>query len=282
VIGTSGHEKAKIIYRGMARMIADSGRYNSSGLSYMVDTTFVLVRPACYSQQIEPALVEFSRCGDRTAIVSLLHQGKHRLRNVPAEQNPVAYSGSDYDAFQDALNVIEGREFYGPSTNHIPPHKGARTSRKDLKTFIETQVYSLLFWSNCVAYDSGVPAELTLTRGRLLPYLYEHSSDLEMAFTGGLRGTTLALLPTKELLAKDDLARLAKQLDRVPAPDDDAEFKKAQAKWESLRHSGNRVFFSSQYADVFGEPPSVQFNELKQMLNKALSSPYLAIVQDIE
>ena len=248
----------------------------------MVDTTFALVRAACYTQQIEPAAVKFSDSGDTAAIVSLLHQGQLRLRGVRCDERPLAFSRADFDPLQDALNILEGREFYGPSTNHTPPYQGAATTKEDLKSYIEFQVYSLLFWSNCVAYDLGVPAELTLTRGRFLPYLYEHSSDLEYAFTGALRGTALALLPSAELLAKEDLARIAEHLDNVPVPNDDAEHKKAQAKWESLVNSGNRFFVSSQFADVFGEPPSVQLNKLKQMLNKALSSPDLAIVQIIE
>jgi hypothetical protein len=248
----------------------------------LVDTIFVLVSAACYSQQIEPAAANFSRSGDTSAIVSLLRKGQLRLRGVAPEANPLAFPGQNFDQLQDALNIIEGREFYGPSTDHKPPRKGARTSKADLKSYIESQVYDLLFWSHCVTYSSGVPARLVLTRGRLLPYLYEHSSDLENAFTGALRGKPLPLLPSAELLANDDLASIAEQLNRIPIPNDDAERRKAQAKWGALANSGDRVIVSSPFADSLGEPPSVQLNNLKQMLNKVLSSPDLAIVQRIE
>jgi hypothetical protein len=255
----------------------------------VVDTIFVLVSAACYSQQIVPAAANFSRSGDTAAIVGLLRKGQLRLRGVPPEQNPLAFPGQNFDQLQDALNIIEGREFYGegrefygPSTDHKPPRKGVRTSKADLKSYIESQVYDLLFWSHCVTYSSGVPARLVLTRGRLLAYLYEHSSDLENAFIGALRGKPLPLLPSAELLANDDLASIAEQLNKIPIPNDDAERRKAQAKWEALANSGDRVFVSSQFADSLGEPPSVQLNNLKQMLNKVLSSPDLAIVQRIE
>jgi hypothetical protein len=245
----------------------------------MVDTIFVLVAAACYSQQIEPAATNFSRSGDTAAIVSLLRKGQLRLRGVAPEENPLAFPGQNFDQLQNALNIIEGREFYSPS---IPPRKGARTSKADLKVYIESQAYDLLFWANCVTYNSGVPARLVLTRGRLLPYLYEHSSDLETAFTGALRGKTLRLLPSAELLANDDVASIAKQLNKIPIPNDDAERRKAQAKLEALAKSGGRVFVSSQFADSLGEPPSVQLNNLKRMLDKVLSSPDLAIIQRIE
>lgn len=179
--------------------------------------------------------MKFSDSGDTAAIVGLLRRGQIRLRSVPSNQRPAVFSVPDFDPLQDTLNILEGREFYGPSTNHTPPYKGGATTKEDLKSYIETQVYGLLLWSNCVAYDLGVPSELTLTRGRFLPYLYEHSSDLEDAFTGALTGRALELLSSAELLAKEDLARIAEQLDRIPVPNDDAEHKKAQASGNHLR-----------------------------------------------
>jgi hypothetical protein len=247
----------------------------------MVDTVFVLVSAACYSQRIAPAASRFSSSGDSAGIVSLLRQGQQRLRGVPLDQHPFVIGGETFDPMQDALDVMEGREFYGPSTNHVPPTPGARTSRADLNTYIETQVYPFLFPAVCVAYDAGVPARQVLTRGRLLPYLYEHSSVLEDAFTGGLRGEPLPLLPSMELLSRSVVADLLRQLESVPVPDDAAEQRKAQAKWDTLRENEG-VFVSSQFADVFGRPPSLALNDLKNLLKKSLADPKLAVIQQIE
>jgi hypothetical protein len=104
----------------------------------MVDTVFVLVSAACYSQQIAPAAARFSSFGDTAGIVSLLRQGQQHLRGVPVDQHPFAIGGDTFDEMQNALDILEGREFYGPSTNHLSSRSSARTSKADLKTYIES------------------------------------------------------------------------------------------------------------------------------------------------
>lgn len=131
----------------------------------MVDTVLVLVSAACYSQQIAPAAARFSKSGDMEGIISLLRQGQQRLRAVPVDQHPFSIGGEILDPMQNALDILEGREFYRPATNHIPPKPGTRTSKADLKTYIASQVYALLFEAVCVAYEEGVPARQVLTRG---------------------------------------------------------------------------------------------------------------------
>lgn len=247
----------------------------------MVDTVLVLVSAACYSQQIAPAAARFSKSGDMEGIISLLRQGQQRLRAVPVDQHPFSIGGEILDPMQNALDILEGREFYRPATNHIPPKPGTRTSKADLKTYIASQVYALLFEAVCVAYEEGVPARQVLTRGRLLPYLYEHSAALERAFTGGLGGKPFPLLPSMELLSRNDIADLVLQLESVPPPDDAAEQRQAVAKLGALGEQGG-VFVSSQFADVFGPPPSFALNHLKQLLKTALADSRFAVVQKFE
>lgn len=244
----------------------------------MVDTVLVLVSAACYSQQIAPAAARFSKSGDRTGIISLLRQGQQRLRAVPVDQRPFS---TVVDSMQDALDVLEGREFYRPSTNHVRPKPNARTSKADLKTYVASQVYGLLFETVCVAYEEGVPARQVLTRGRLLPYLYEHSAALERAFTGGLRGKPFPLLPSIESLSRNDTADLLQHLESVPPPDDAAEQRQATAKLGALAEQGG-AFVSSQFADVFGPSPSLALNHLKELLKTALTDSRFAVVQTFE
>lgn len=85
-----------------------------------------------------------------------------------------------------------------------------------------------------------------------------------------------------EQLEGDDVAKLFEYINRIPLPDDVAEQRKARAKWEAMTRSGEGVFVSSQFADVFGKPVSMQMDELKRLLRQALTRRELAIVQQIE
>ena len=91
----------------------------------MVDTVLVLVSTACYSQQIAFAAARFSESGDTAGIISLLMKGQLRLRDVPLDQHPFSIGGKILDPIQNALDILEGREFYGTSTDHVPPTPGA-------------------------------------------------------------------------------------------------------------------------------------------------------------
>ncbi len=247
----------------------------------MVDTVLVLVSVGCYSQQIAPAATEFAKSGKTDGIISLVRQGQKRMRRLPIDQYRSALGDENYDPMQDALDILEGREFYGPSTNHVPPRVGARTSKTDIKSYIDGQVYPLLFETLCVDYNSGVRAQQVLTQGRLLPYLYEHSTPLEHAFTGGLRGKPLPLFSYMELLSSADVASVLRELELVPIPDDSVEKRKAQAKLDALGKQGG-VFVSSQFADAFGPSPSLALSELRKLLKASLADSKLAIVQRFE
>ena len=247
----------------------------------MVDTVFVLISVACSSQQIAPAATEFANSGNTEKIIYLVRQAQQRIRKIPVDQYKSAIGDENYDPTQEALDILEGREFYGPSTNHVPPHAGARTSKADMKTYVDGQVFPLLFETLCVAYDSGVPAHQVLTRGRLLPYLYEHSKALEDAFTGGLGGKSLPLFPYMEVISKADVASLLRNLESVPIPDDTAEQGKAQAKLDALSKQGG-VLVSSQFADAFGPPCSLALSNLKRLLRTSLADTKLAVVQRFE
>lgn len=97
----------------------------------MVDTIFILVSAACYPERIAPAAEQFSRSGETAGLVKLLREAQQRMHALPAAEKPSAFD-QGFDQLQGHLDIIEGREFYRPSTNHHPPRPGARTSKADL------------------------------------------------------------------------------------------------------------------------------------------------------
>lgn len=201
----------------------------------MVDTMFLLVGGSCYSQHLAPAAEEFVKSGSTAGLVKLLRAAEKKLgRPVPP--------------LEGHLEILEGREFYGPGTNHMPPMPGAKTSRADLKMYVEDQVYPELFRMLCVARIDGVHSEQTLTRSGLLPYLYQHSLALEAIFTAGLRGEAMPMLHGHEVIRRSDLAKIYDLVLKVPAPNE----------------------------------TSGAFEELKLMLKTALGDSKLAIVQVFE
>ena len=227
----------------------------------------------------QPLASSFSSSKNIETVVDVLRRGQERLLSVPNNRYPYLIAGERFDPIESVLDVLEGREFYRPSTGHVPAKPGDRTFQADLENLVGAQVFGFLFTALCVAYDADAPVRLVLTRGRLLPYLYEHSSSLEDAFTGTLRGESFPLFPSMELLSRATVADLLAQLESVPVPDDALEIRKAQAKWDSLRGSGP-LFVSSQFAEAFGQPVSSALRDLKNQLKESLGNPNFAIVQE--
>jgi hypothetical protein len=244
-----------------------------------VDTVFELFRPSCYQTRLRPAVETFQRNHQVGPLVKLLRAGQERVKRdeVVRNQNLLATDG----LLQSSIDILEGREFYGPESNHVPPTPGARTNAKDLRSYVEGMVYYEIFDVLCIAYTKNVPASQILTRGRLLWYLYEHSSFLERAFTGGLHGVSLEILPEKELLDRKDLEEILDHLTLVPIPDDEAEREKERKKLEAAKRSGKIAIFRSDAdpAAIYGDPVSKQLSDFKHLLEYALSGRDLAIAQ---
>ena len=234
----------------------------------MVDSVLLLVSAACYPERIAPAADRFSRTGDVAPIAAMLREAQQRN---PAAKDP-------FDPYPDLLDVVERREFYRPSTNHVPPRAGARTSKADMKKFVTGQVMPRLFKGLCLADGSGVPAEQTLTRGGLLPYLYQKSEYLERMFTGGLTGKAFAGYPGAEILAIEDLKKILSELERIPPPGDAAERRQREEQQKAMEQSGRKVFVSSEFASMVGPLASVAMDDLKRLLRLATTRPGLAVL----
>jgi len=245
-----------------------------------VDTNFELYTVSAYHDRLIPAARKFEATGDTSGLCQLLAEGKERLARDPIAKAEALFK--DPEGLQNSIDILEGREFYGPGSNHIPPHPGAKTTPEDLKIYVRFSVYDEIFDSTCIAYNPSVRANQILTRGRLLWYLYEQSSFFEMAFAGsGLHGTQLEYVNDGEALSTKDLADLLDHLLVVPPPDDEAERGKERKKLEAVQKSGKRFILRSEVdlMAIYGDPVSKQLEDLKKLIKRGLSQPGLAIAQ---
>jgi len=163
-----------------------------------------------YGQRVEPALRKYFETSDCTDILLLLNEVKSGSR-------------SDSEMIQSSIDILNGVEFYGPSVSHIPTSPQSKTSREDLDTYVRWTVVSQVLEGLCVPHKDGGPWEQNMGRSALIPYLYEHSSWIEDAFTGGIldKGVRLdfSIGEHSEILAPETVKLLLSELHSVPRPD---------------------------------------------------------------
>ena len=175
----------------------------------MVDTVLVLVSVACYSQQIAPAATEFAKSGKTDGIISLVRQGqKRRTRRLPIDQYRSALGDENYDSDAGRVGHFGGARVLRSIHQPRAAQGWCADFQNRYQKLHRRPSLSSTLRDTLRQYNSGVRAQQVLTRGRLLPYLYEHSTPLEHAFTGGLRGKPLPLFSYMELLSSADVASL--------------------------------------------------------------------------
>ena len=158
--------------------------------SVSVDTIFELYTVTAYQDKLVPAAKRFEATGDTSGLCQLLADGIERIVHDPVAKAEALFY--EPKILQGSIDILTGREFYGPSSNHKRPSSGAKTTPDDLKLYVRTSVLGEIFDTTCIAYNSQVRAMQVLTRGRLLWYLYDQASFFELAFAGaGLHGTAL-------------------------------------------------------------------------------------------
>ena len=248
--------------------------------SVSVDTIFELYTISRYQDRLVPAAKRFEETGDTSELCQLLAEGIERVVHDPVAKAEALFH--DPKILQISIDILTGREFYGPSSNHKRPYSGVKTTPDDLRTYVRTSVFGEIFETTCIAYNSKVRAIQVLTRGRLLWYLYDQSSFFELAFAGaGLHGTVLDYVDGGEILSVKDLTEMLDHLLVVPPPNDEEQREKERKKLEAVRKSGKRAIFPSDVdlTAIYGEPVSKQIEDLKKLLRLAVSEPGLAIAQ---
>jgi hypothetical protein len=245
-----------------------------------VDTIFELYAVSAHQDKLVPAAKRFEATGDTSGLCQLLADGIERVVHNPVAKAEALFN--DPKILQSSIDILTGREFYGPSSNHKPPYPGAKTTSDDLQYYVRTSVFGEIFETTCIAYNSQVQAIQFLTRGRLLRYLYDQSSFFELAFAGGgLHGAVLDYVDAGENLTVKDLTELLDHLLVLPPPNDEEQREKERKKLEAVRTSGKRAIFRSDVdlTAIYGEPVSKQIEDLKMLLKLAISQPGLAIAQ---
>jgi hypothetical protein len=245
-----------------------------------VDTIFELYTVGAYQDKLVPAAKRFEATGDTSGLCQLLADGIERIVHDPVAKAEVLFR--DPETLQSSIDILTGREFYGPSSNHKRPYPGAKTTPDDLKYYVRTSVFAEIFETTCITYNSQVRAVQFLTRGRLLWYLYDQSSFFELAFAGGgLHGTVLDYVDGGETLNVKDLTELLDHLLVVPPPNDEEQREKERKKLEAVLKSGKRAIFPSDVdlTAIYGEPVSKQIEDLKKLLKLAVSQRGLAMAQ---
>jgi hypothetical protein len=192
-----------------------------------------------YRDCVQPQLTHFFASGRTDGLISLLQ-----------ELIPTAVNDSllcEPDSLQFSIDILNGDEFYGPFVDHVRPSPNAQTSREDLDTYVRYTVVGQLLQCSCIPKLSGHFLEQNMSRSELIPFLYEHSSWIEHAFTGGLLDTGERLeFPVgehSEIVTRENVLQLKSELDRLPDPQSAS----VTAELSRLREILNRATQDSRF-----------------------------------
>ena len=98
-----------------------------------VDTIFELYTVSAYQDKLVPAARRFEATGDTSGLCQLLADGIERVVHDPVAKAEALFH--DPKILQSSIDILTGREFYGPP-NHKRPFSGAKTTLDDLKLYV--------------------------------------------------------------------------------------------------------------------------------------------------
>jgi hypothetical protein len=188
-----------------------------------VDVEVHLLNMKKYRDEFLPPYNSFMESGETRHLASLLNRV---IDELPEKSSQLELT-EPKETYENYLDILEGRESYAPGAGATRTTETLKTDPRHLREFVRSNVGPSIAYVICSEVRPGIPSCISMTRTKLVRYLYEHSHWVAeiFSFSRQLEGPALAvpLGESTELLTNEEALRFYEEVVGARRPGLDAE-----------------------------------------------------------